>query len=47
MRGIEGVKTVELVYAGGLLRAGVKSLLLPVWRSVGEGFTAKGNRMCG
>ena len=42
MRGIEGVRTVELVYVGGLLRMGVSSLLLPVWRSVGDGFTGKG-----
>ena len=43
MRGIEGVGIVELVYVGGLLRMGVgDSLLLPVWRSVGGGFTGKG-----
>ena len=42
MRGIEGVKMVELVYAGGLLRTSVNSLLLPVWRSVWDGFTGKG-----
>ena len=35
MRGIEGVGTVELVFVGGLL-------LLPVWRSLGDGFTGKG-----
>ena len=35
MRGIEDVGTVELVFVGGLL-------LLPVWRSLGDGFTGKG-----
>ena len=35
MRGIEGVGTVELVFIGGLL-------LVPVQRSVGNGFTKKG-----
>ena len=42
MREIEGVATVDLVYVGGLLRMGGDSLLLPVWRSVGGGFTGKG-----
>ena len=32
---------VELRFAGGLLRMGDDSLLLPVWRSVGDGFTGK------
>ena len=32
---------VELKFAGGLLRMGGDSLLLPVWRSVGHGFTGK------
>ena len=32
----------ELVYVGGLLRMGDDSLLVPVWRSVGDGFTGKG-----
>ena len=27
---------------GRLLRMGVKSLLLPLWRSIGGGFTGKG-----
>ena len=31
--------TVELVCVGGLLRMGGESLLLPVWRSFGGGFT--------
>ena len=30
MRGIEGVATVVLVFAGGLLRMGGDSLLVPV-----------------
>ena len=34
---------VELVYVGGLLMIGDDSLLVPVWRSVGNGFTGKGN----
>ena len=42
MRGTEGVGMVELVYAGRLLRMGGVSLLIPVWRSLGEGFTGKG-----
>ena len=42
MRGIEGVGTVELMYVGGLLRMGGGSLLVLVWRSVGDGFTDKG-----
>ena len=40
-REIEGVETVELVCVGGLLRMSAESLLLPVWRSVGSGFTDK------
>ena len=42
MREIEGVRIVELVYVGGLLRMGGDYLLLPVWRSVGGDFTVKG-----
>ena len=38
----EGVGTVELVCVGRLLRMSGESLLLPVWRSVGVGFTGKG-----
>ena len=30
------------MYVGGLLRMGDDSLLVPVWRSVGDGFTVKG-----
>ena len=41
MRGIEGVGTVELVYASGLSRMGGDSSLVAVLRSVGDGFTAK------
>ena len=41
-REIEGVGTVKLVCFGGLLRMGGESLLLLVWRSVGGGFTGKG-----
>ena len=39
---IEGVGAVELVCVRRLLRMGGESLLLPVWRSVGGGFTGKG-----
>ena len=39
---IEGVGAVELVCVGRLSRMGGESLLLPVWRSVGGGFTNKG-----
>ena len=39
---IEGVGAVVLVCVGRLLRMGCESLLLPVWRSVGGGFTGKG-----
>ena len=39
---IEGVGKLELVYVGGLLRMGGDYFLLPVWRSVGGGFTSKG-----
>ena len=42
MRGIEGIGTVELVYFGGMLRIKDDSLLVPVWRSVGDVFTGKG-----
>ena len=40
MREIEGVG-MKLVYAGRLLRMGGDSLLVLVWRSVGDGFTGK------
>ena len=39
---IEDVGAVEVVCVGRLLRIGGESLLLPVWRSVGSGFTSKG-----
>ena len=39
---IEGVRAVELVCVGRLLGMGGESLLLPVWRSAGGGFTGKG-----
>ena len=42
MRGIEVVGAVKLVYVGGLLRMGDDSLLVPVWKFVGDGFTGKG-----
>ena len=42
-REIEGVRTVELVCVGGLLRMSDESALLPVRRSVGGGFTGKGD----
>ena len=38
----KGVRTVELVFLGGLLKAGGDSLLLLMWRSVADGFTGKG-----
>ena len=41
-REIEGVRTVELVCVGRLLRTGSDSFLLPIWRSVAGGFTGKG-----
>ena len=41
MKRIEEVETVEMVYVGGMLRMGYDSLLVPVWRSVGDGFTGK------
>ena len=34
--------TVELVHVGRLLRMVGDSLLASVWRSVGDGFTGKG-----
>ena len=43
MRGTEGFGMVELVHVGGLLKMGGDSLLLLVWRSVGDGFTGKGD----
>ena len=42
MREIEGVRMVELVYVGALLRMGGDSLLLPAWRSSRGGFKGKG-----
>ena len=42
MMGIEGVGTMELVDVSGLLRMGGDYLLVPVCRSVGDGFTGKG-----
>ena len=42
MGGIKGVGTMKLVCVGRLLRIGGECLLLPVWRSVGGGFTGKG-----
>ena len=41
MRRIEAVGTVELVFVDGLLGMGVDSLLVLVWRSVGDGITGK------
>ena len=42
MRGMEGVGTVELVHVDGVLRMGSDSLLMLVWRPVGDGFAGKG-----
>ena len=36
---VGGVGTVGLVCVSRLLRMGGESLLLPVWKSVGDGFT--------
>ena len=41
---IEGVGAVELVCVYRLLRMASESILLPVWRSVGGGFTGKGEQ---
>ena len=41
MRRIEEVGTVEMVYVDGISRIGYDSLLVPLWRSVGDGFTGK------
>ena len=38
----EGVATVELVCVDRLLRKGGESIVIPMWRSVGGGFTGKG-----
>ena len=42
MRGIGGVGTMEPVLYGRRLWMGGGSVLVPVWRSVGDGFTGKG-----
>ena len=42
MKEIDNVEIVQMVYVGRLLMVGGDSLLLPVWRSVGDGFTGKG-----
>ena len=42
MKEIESVGMVWLVYVGRLLRTGSDSLLMPVWRSVGDGLTGRG-----
>ena len=42
MRVIEGVRMVGLVHVGEMLRMDGYSLLVPVWRFVGDGFTGKG-----
>ena len=41
MKEIEVVGMVQLVYIGRPLRMGSDSLLMPVWKSVGDGFTGK------
>ena len=47
MREIEGVGTFELMFVCGLLWMGGDSLLVPAWRSVGDGFIDKGESdMC-
>ena len=40
-REIEGMRTVELVCVDGLLRMSGKSLLLSMWRSIGNRFSGK------
>ena len=42
MKEIEDVGMMLLVFIGRLLRMGSDSLLIPVWRSVEDGFTGKG-----
>ena len=42
MKEIGGVRTMTLVLHGGLLWMGGDSVLVPVWRSVGDGLTGKG-----
>ena len=42
MRGIGGVGTMEPVLYGRRLWMGGGSVLVPVWRSLGDGFTGKG-----
>ena len=42
MKGIEGVGTMELVLDGRLLWMGGDPVLVPVWRSIGDGLTGKG-----
>ena len=39
---IEVVEALEMVFVDRLLTMGGESLVLPVWRSVGGGFTGKG-----
>ena len=41
MRGIEGVGTMESVLGGGLLWMDGDPVLVPVWRSIGDGLTGK------
>ena len=41
MKEIESVGMVQLVHIDRLLRMGSDSLLTPVWRFVGDGFTGK------
>ena len=41
-RGIGGVGTMEPVLYGRRLWMGDDSVLVPVWRSVGDGLTGKG-----
>ena len=47
MKETDGVEMVQMVYVGRPLMVGSDSLLLPVWRSVGDGFTGKGRQICG
>ena len=43
MKEIQGVRTIKLVDVGGVLRMGSDLLLMSVWRSIGDGFTGKGD----
>ena len=41
IRGIKGVRIIKLVLHGVLLWMGGDTVLVSVWRSIGDGFTGK------